>query len=68
MNKTVNIEGMHCEHCKNRVTRALLGLGIESVEVDLQKKKAKLSGDKDVADAAIKKAVEDIGFAVISIA
>ena len=43
MRKTLKIEGMMCQHCVARVTKALQEVeGVESVEVDLKKKIAHL--------------------------
>ena len=65
MKKTIKIEGMHCSHCSARVEKTLENLGI-AAKVDLAGKCAVVEG-KDIADSALREAVEDLGFEVISI-
>ena len=55
--KTVHIEGMTCEHCVQSVKKAL----------DLQKKEAVVSYDREIANDVLKKTVEKAGFQVVSI-
>jgi len=64
MKKTIVIEGMHCEHCVSRVTKALSELG-KAVKVDLKAGKAVLDTAAD--NETLKNAVEDLGFDVIKI-
>ena len=66
MEKTVHIEGMRCNGCTGRVTKALKAMGIDA-NVDLDSKTAKFSCDASVSDEAVKKAVEDLGFTVTGI-
>lgn len=61
----IMIEGMRCEHCSAAVTKALQNLGLSHVEVRLADKCAIVSGE--VEKAALKAAVEDIGFDVTDI-
>mgnify|MGYP003291801149 FL=1 len=64
--KTISIEGMHCQHCVGAVTEALKAVaGVTSVTVDLEGKKAVVEGTAD--DAALKAAVEDMGYDVVGI-
>ena len=63
-NKLV-IEGMMCAHCQARVEQALNALPGVAARVDLQAKTATVTGTAD--DAALKKAVEDAGYQVVSI-
>ena len=64
--KTISIEGMSCGHCVNSVTEALKAVaGVTSVNVDLAGKKAVVEGTAD--DAALKAAVEDMGYDVVGI-
>ncbi|WP_317856066.1 heavy metal-associated domain-containing protein [Chakrabartyella piscis] len=65
--KTVYIEGMHCDNCKNSVTKALNGLEGVSGKVDLGKKIAIVSFEREVADGEITEAIESKGFAVSKI-
>lgn len=56
------VTGMHCNHCRNNVHRAVSNLpGTEEVEVDLQSGKMTVTGSTDAT--AIIQAVEDLGFA-----
>ncbi len=68
MKKVVSIEGMSCMHCVMRVKKAIGELaGVASVDVDLAGKKATVEGDA-LDDAALKAAVEDVGYDVTAIA
>jgi len=68
MKKTIRIEGMSCGHCTARVQKALEGLaGISAVEVDLTKNIATVESDVTVTDAALTEAIDDAGYAVVSI-
>jgi copper chaperone CopZ len=64
MTKTMTIEGMMCKHCAARVEKALGALGVTAA-VDLEAKTAAVTGDTD--DEALRKAVEDAGYKVVSI-
>lgn len=56
------VTGMHCNHCRNNVHRAVSNLpGAEEVEVDLQSGKMTVTGTVD--PAAIVQAVDALGFA-----
>lgn len=64
--KTISIEGMHCMHCVGSVTEALKAVeGVTSVEVSLEAKNAVVEGS--ATEAALKEAIEDIGFDVVGI-
>jgi copper chaperone len=63
-NMVIKIEGMSCNHCKMAVEKALKAVtGVESAEVDLEKKQAVVTGSAQVAD--LHAAIEDAGFTVI---
>ena len=66
MEKVITIEGMMCMHCAARVQKALEALGDVSANVDLDANTATVTGGQ-LDDAALKKAVEDAGYTVISI-
>jgi len=66
MEKKVVIEGMMCQNCVKHVSKALNGLPGVTAQVDLDSKTATVTGD--VADDAIRAAVEDAGYQVVSIA
>ena len=65
--RTVIIEGMTCEHCKARVESRLNELDGVSAKVNLKRKTAVVSMEKDVQDEVIKKAIENSGYEVIEI-
>lgn len=67
MYKTISIEGMHCQHCSAAVTKALKALpGTSNVTVSLEKGQAQLEAGAN-SDAALREAIEDIGFDVTAI-
>ena len=64
--KTITIEGMHCQHCVKAVAEALQAVeGVSSVAVSLEAKNAVVEGT--AANEALREAVEDIGFDVVSV-
>lgn len=56
--KVIHIEGMHCEHCKNRVERQINELDGAAARVDLKKKTAVVSMSREISDEELKAAVE----------
>ena len=62
METVLEVNGMSCMHCVNKVTKIISGFkGAKDVKVDLGKKEAKFSFDETTADldniiGAIKKA------------
>ncbi len=63
MEKILNVEGMSCNHCVASVRKALEGLdGVREADVSLDDKKVRVELDKDLADEALVKAVEDAGY------
>ena len=66
MEKKVVIEGMMCQHCRAHVDKALNAIPGASATVDLDSKTAMVTGD--VSDDAIRAAVEEAGYQVVSIA
>lgn len=65
--RTVIIEGMTCEHCKSRVESRLNTLDGVSAKVNLKKKTAVVSMEKDISDEQIKNAIESAGYQVTDI-
>ena len=66
MEKKLMIEGMMCKMCKAHVEKALAAVaGVESYVVDLEGKCATVAGTADAA--ALKAAVEEAGYQVISV-
>jgi len=58
---------MSCGHCKAAVEGALMGVvGVESAEVDLEAKSARVVYDRNAAKPAdLVRAVEDAGYEVL---
>ena len=68
MKKLVHVEGMGCMKCVAHVKEALEGLdGVSSAEVSLEGKTALVTLTKDVADEAIKAAIDEAGYDVAKI-
>mgnify|MGYP004448598721 CR=1 FL=1 len=62
--QTIRIEGMNCNHCRMAVEKALQQVaGVESVEVSLQQKQARVEGPASLQE--LRKAVIDAGFEVV---
>ena len=69
MEKTMKITGMMCPHCEARVKKTLEGVaGVESAAVSHTAGTAVVTLNGEVSDAVLKKAVEDQGYDVVSIA
>ena len=69
MQKTMKIEGMMCPHCEAAVKKALEALeGVEAAEVSHEAGTAIVSMSAEVADAALKGAVEAKDYKVTGIA
>jgi len=65
MTKTVKVKGMMCPHCEMHVKKALEAIpGVKSAAPDHSKGEAVLELATDVADAAIRAAVEKAGYEV----
>ncbi len=67
MKKIIKVEGMHCNHCKMRVEKALKGLkGVSSAIVNLEAKTAEIESDSEIDNATIATAIDDAGFSVMN--
>ena len=65
MEKTMDIEGMMCQHCEMRVKKALEALdGVDSAEVSHESGTAKLSLSVQIDDEVLKRAVEEQDYVV----
>ena len=62
---TMKIEGMMCPHCQAAVTKALEALEGTKAEVNLEKKESYV--ETGLEKEALKKAVEDAGYQVLSV-
>ena len=68
MKKVITIEGMHCDHCAQKVTSSLEQIdGIKKVKVHLKKKQATVVLEHDVDNNDITSVVKNAGFDVIEI-
>ncbi len=66
--KTIEIEGMMCNHCKMSVEKVLNSLdGVAFVQVNLEAKNAIIEISKEIKEQDIIKAIEEEGFKVINI-
>ena len=64
MKKTLVIEGMMCDHCRQHVEKALNGIDGVKAQVNLAKKEATVELSKTIADEALVKAVQEAGYEV----
>ena len=64
MNKTMNIEGMMCMHCKAHVEKALQAIPGVTVQVNLEAGQAAVSCPDTVTVEDLTKAVTDAGYTV----
>ena len=68
MKKLIHVEGMGCQNCVKHVKEALEALdGVTNAEVSLEKNTALITFTNDIADTAIKSAIEDAGYDVVKI-
>ena len=64
--KTVMIQGMSCQHCVAHVKKALEALpGVESVEVSLEDRAARVQGSAD--NETLIKAVAEAGYEAVEV-
>ena len=62
MELTYTVAGMSCSHCEAAITSEVSGVaGVESVDVDLERKLVVVRGD-DVDDAAVRAAIDEAGY------
>lgn len=65
--KVFKIDGMHCKNCTNRIKRSINRIDGVSAKLNLKKKEAVISYEKDVADDVLRKEIEGLGYKVTSI-
>lgn len=65
--KTVAVEGMHCENCRNTVERAINRIDGAAAKVNLKKNTAAVSMSRMVSDEELTEAVERAGYKVTKI-
>ena len=66
MNKIdLNVKGMMCGGCENRVKRAVKDIaGVDDVTADFTTGKVSISCSNEVSKESIEKVIEDIGYEV----
>lgn len=62
--KTFKVEGMHCEHCRNRVQEAVDDLPGVAAKVSLKTGEVTVSYAEDVPDEVIRAKIEKAGYKV----
>lgn len=65
--KTLIIQGMHCEHCENRVTEALNDMEGVAARVSYKKGTAVVLLAQLVEEETLKEAVERVGYEVVEV-
>ncbi|MFE0812909.1 heavy-metal-associated domain-containing protein [Streptomyces sp. NPDC058794] len=60
---TYLVDGMVCHHCANHVTKAITGLGgVHRVDVDVQAGRVSVSSERELDEARLTEALDDIGY------
>lgn len=66
--KVVAIEGMMCEHCKNKVETSLSSINnVSKVKVNLKDKTATIYSTASINNEDIKKIIKKLDYQIISI-
>lgn len=66
--KVVTIEGMMCEHCKNKVETSLSSINnVSKVKVNLKDKTATIYSTVSINNEDIKKIIKKLDYQIISI-
>lgn len=66
--KVVTIEGMMCEHCKNKVETSLSSINnVSKVKVNLKDKTATIYSTASINNENIKKIIKKLDYQIISI-
>ena len=63
--KTFKVDGMHCDHCKNRVEEVVNDIKGVAGKVDLKKGELTVSYAEDVSDEIIVARITKAGYTVI---
>lgn len=62
---TLNVEGMMCEGCENRVKNVIKEIdGVIDVKADHKVGIVEIITEKDIDENTVKEAIEDIGYEV----
>ncbi len=63
---TLTIEGMHCEHCANKVKEALENINnIKKVKVMLKEKQVIVFSTEKIKEQEVKEVIENLGYELI---
>ena len=66
--KVVTIEGMMCEHCKNKVETSLSSINnVSKVKVNLKNKTATIYSTKSISNDDIKNSISKLDYKIINI-
>ncbi len=64
--KSLAVEGMHCQKCVTRITEALKKIdGVKKVTIDLDSKNVSVISKTEIPFDTVKAAIENLGFKVI---
>lgn len=65
--KTVIVDGMTCDHCKGWVEKAVNNIEGASCKVNLNKREAVVSMEREISDDEIRVAIKNAGYRVVEI-
>lgn len=65
--RTVIVEGMTCDHCRNWVEKSINDIDGAACKVNLSKNEAVVSMEKEISDDQIRSAIEKAGYRVVEI-
>ncbi len=62
----INVNGMMCGGCENRVKNAIMNIeGVENVTADHNTGKVVVTANNEVSEEIIKETLEDVGYEVV---
>ncbi len=60
------VSGMHCKHCANSISDALLKVnGVKKVKVNLSKQEVKIISKEKLDAELLKEVITDLGYEII---
>lgn len=66
MKSKLKIDGMMCEHCRKHVEEALAAMeGVKEVSVDLEKKTAEVTAEREISADEFEKVISEAGYALV---
>lgn len=63
----ITVDGMHCENCKNRIEGKINDIEGAACRVNLNKKTATVSFNRDMTQDEIRSVIEKSGYTVVDI-